>query len=101
MAHSNIWNSHPRGYGKGSRECRVCTHPAGLIRKYGLNICRQCFRENSAAIGFTKFESKSNRVKGIAFHPKRPWILAALHNGSVQLWDYRMGTLLERFDEHD
>jgi hypothetical protein len=33
---------------------RVCTHPAGLIRKYGLNICRQCFRENSAAIGFTK-----------------------------------------------
>ncbi|ORZ08128.1 coatomer protein alpha subunit [Absidia repens] len=49
----------------------------------------------------TKFESKSNRVKGIAFHPKRPWILASLHNGNVQLWDYRMGTLLERFDEHD
>ncbi|KAF9204235.1 hypothetical protein BGZ49_005548 [Haplosporangium sp. Z 27] len=49
----------------------------------------------------TKFESKSNRVKGVAFHPKRPWILAALHNGSIQLWDYRMGTLLERFDEHD
>ncbi|KAI9312090.1 coatomer protein alpha subunit [Dichotomocladium elegans] len=49
----------------------------------------------------TKFESKSNRVKGIAFHPKRPWILASLHNGSIQLWDYRMGTLLERFDEHD
>ncbi|OAD77428.1 hypothetical protein PHYBLDRAFT_176941 [Phycomyces blakesleeanus NRRL 1555(-)] len=49
----------------------------------------------------TKFESKSNRVKGIAFHPKRPWILASLHNGCLQLWDYRMGTLLERFDEHD
>ncbi|CAJ0639193.1 15708_t:CDS:10, partial [Entrophospora sp. SA101] len=47
------------------------------------------------------FESKSNRVKGIAFHPKRPWILASLHNGCIQLWDYRMGTLLERFDEHD
>ncbi|KAG0048815.1 ATP-binding cassette sub- A member 1 [Gryganskiella cystojenkinii] len=60
MAHSNIWNSHPRGYGKGSRECRVCTHPAGLIRKYGLNICRQCFRENSAAIGFTKSAVESH-----------------------------------------
>ncbi|CAG8542349.1 5895_t:CDS:10, partial [Diversispora eburnea] len=47
------------------------------------------------------FESKSNRVKGIAFQPKRPWILASLHNGCIQLWDYRMGTLLERFDEHD
>ncbi|KAJ1985615.1 hypothetical protein H4R33_003895 [Dimargaris cristalligena] len=49
----------------------------------------------------TKFETKSNRVKGLAFHPKRPWILAALHNGCIQLWDYRMGTLLERFDEHE
>ena len=33
---------------------RVCTHKAGLIRKYGLNICRQCFREKSSDIGFTK-----------------------------------------------
>ncbi len=24
----------------------------------------------------TKFESKSARVKGLSFHPKRPWILA-------------------------
>lgn len=40
-------------------ECdsRVCTHPAGLIRKYGLNICRQCFREKSADIGFVKVRS--------------------------------------------
>ncbi|KAK9762834.1 hypothetical protein K7432_011040 [Basidiobolus ranarum] len=49
----------------------------------------------------TKFESKSNRVKGLGFHPKRPWILTSLHNGSVQLWDYRMGTLVESFEEHD
>ena len=40
-------------------------------------------------------------VSGIAFHPKRPWVLASLHNGVIQLWDYRMCTLLERFDEHD
>lgn len=33
---------------------RVCTHPAGLIRKYGLMICRQCFREKSTDIGFIK-----------------------------------------------
>lgn len=33
---------------------RVCTHKAGLIRKYGLNICRQCFREKAADIGFVK-----------------------------------------------
>ena len=49
----------------------------------------------------TKFETKSNRVKGLAFHNRRPWVLASLHNGVIQLWDYRMGTLLDRFDEHD
>jgi WD40 repeat protein len=49
----------------------------------------------------TKFETKSNRVKGLSFHPRRPWILATLHSGVIQMWDYRMGTLLDRFDEHD
>jgi len=49
----------------------------------------------------TKFETKSNRVKGLSFHPIRPWILASLHNGVIQLWDYRMGTLLDRFEEHE
>ncbi|KAJ1974001.1 40S ribosomal protein S29 [Dimargaris verticillata] len=54
MAHENVYFSHPRKYGKGSRQCRVCTHRAGLIRKYQLNICRQCFRENAKDIGFKK-----------------------------------------------
>ncbi|KAK2602787.1 hypothetical protein N8I77_009293 [Diaporthe amygdali] len=97
MSHESVWNSRPRGYGKGARSwyenpqhhperkkyarvgtkpsteerelekrifgdetrrltfhSRVCTHRAGLIRKYGLNICRQCFREKSADIGFQK-----------------------------------------------
>eukprot|EP00249_Psilotum_nudum_P025087 c29370_g1_i2 orf=331-3948(+) len=49
----------------------------------------------------TKFETKSNRVKGLSFHSRRPWILASLHSGVIQLWDYRMGTLIDRFDEHD
>lgn len=49
----------------------------------------------------TKFESKSNRVKGVSFHPVRPWIVASLHNGHIQLWDYRMGTCLDKFEEHE
>ena len=40
-------------------------------------------------------------VTGLSFHPKRPWILASLHNGIIQLWDYRMCTLIDKFDEHD
>lgn len=47
-----------------------------------------------------KFETKSCRVKGISFHPTRPWILCSLHDGQIQLWDYRVGTLLESYKEH-
>lgn len=31
----------------------------------------------------------------------RPWILVSLHSSTIQLWDYRMGTLIDRFEEHD
>jgi coatomer alpha subunit, putative len=48
-----------------------------------------------------KFETKSARVKGLSFHPKRPWILASLHNGIIELWDYRVSTLIDKFDEHE
>ncbi|KAI7834171.1 ribosomal protein S14p/S29e-domain-containing protein [Kickxella alabastrina] len=64
MSHGNVWFSRPRRYGKGSRQCRVCAHQAGLIRKYGLDLCRQCFREYAADIGFTKsvLSAPVNRV---------------------------------------
>ncbi|KAG5715917.1 HMG box-containing protein C19G7.04 [Termitomyces sp. T112] len=54
MTHDAVWFSRPRKFGKGSRQCRLCAHQAGLVRKYGLDLCRQCFREKSSAIGFTK-----------------------------------------------
>jgi len=48
-------------------DSRVCTHKAGLIRKYGLNICRQCFREKAADIGFVKvlFPPLPPRISGL------------------------------------
>jgi len=48
-------HSHPRKYGKDSRACRVCNSVRGLIRKYELMLCRRCFREQSAHIGFFKY----------------------------------------------
>uniref|UniRef100_A0A1I8EWZ6 Small ribosomal subunit protein uS14 n=1 Tax=Wuchereria bancrofti TaxID=6293 RepID=A0A1I8EWZ6_WUCBA len=33
---------------------RVCSNHHGLIRKYGLNMCRRCFREYASDIGFRK-----------------------------------------------
>ncbi|OTA67891.1 hypothetical protein K449DRAFT_400550 [Hypoxylon sp. EC38] len=80
MSHESVWNSRPRTYGKGSRACRVCTHKAGLIRKYGLNICRQCFREKSADIGFVKeSSSRSQREHGVGFYQEHGSAFALRH----------------------
>ena len=46
----------PRKHGKVVNPCRKCGKRAGVIRKYGLMYCRQCFRENAEKLGFRKFE---------------------------------------------
>ncbi|CDW97662.1 hypothetical protein [Sporisorium scitamineum] len=38
-----------------SHNSRVCGNQGGIIRKYGLDICRQCFRERADQIGFHKY----------------------------------------------
>ncbi|RYC58027.1 hypothetical protein CHU98_g8179 [Xylaria longipes] len=63
MSHESVWYSRPRNYGKGARQCRVCTHKAGLIRKYGLNLCRQCFREKAADVGFVKLARSTGKLE--------------------------------------
>eukprot|EP00211_Chloroparvula_japonica_P020710 CAMPEP_0119118236 /NCGR_PEP_ID=MMETSP1310-20130426/147_1 /TAXON_ID=464262 /ORGANISM="Genus nov. species nov., Strain RCC2339" /LENGTH=56 /DNA_ID=CAMNT_0007107575 /DNA_START=55 /DNA_END=225 /DNA_ORIENTATION=- len=55
MGHANVWNSHPKKYGKSSHLCRVCSNSHAVIRKYGMNICRQCFRQYAKDIGFMKY----------------------------------------------
>ena len=38
-----------------NRKCRRCGRVGGHIRKYGLNLCRHCFREIATKIGFKKY----------------------------------------------
>ncbi len=35
--------------------CRRCLRIKAFIKKYNLQLCRQCFREIAPKIGFTKF----------------------------------------------
>jgi ribosomal protein S14 len=42
-------------FGRGKRICNICGRRKGLIRRYSLNICRQCFRDVARSIGFNKF----------------------------------------------
>lgn len=37
------------------RKCRFCGGSKGLIRKYGLYVCRKCFRERAVVLGFKKY----------------------------------------------
>ncbi|CAD8067026.1 unnamed protein product [Paramecium sonneborni] len=48
-----------------------------------------------------KFHKKTERIKGLSFHPKQPWLLVGLHSGSIQMIDYRLGRTIEEFIEHE
>ena len=41
--------------GTASKRCRRCGRPRAVIGSYGLNLCRQCFREIAKDIGFKKY----------------------------------------------
>ncbi len=44
-----------REYGKAKLKCRRCGRIGAHISKYGLHLCRQCFRETALNLGFKKF----------------------------------------------
>jgi ribosomal protein S14 len=39
----------------GVRECKICGSRKGMIRKYGLGICRRCFKERATNLGWEKY----------------------------------------------
>jgi small subunit ribosomal protein S14 len=41
--------------GKGKRKCRLCGNSRGMVRSYGLGVCRRCFRDVGERIGFRKY----------------------------------------------
>ncbi|MCD6591136.1 MAG: 30S ribosomal protein S14 [Candidatus Aenigmarchaeota archaeon] len=45
-----------RAFGRAVNKCRRCGKRRGVINKYGLLYCRQCFREIAEELGFKKFE---------------------------------------------
>jgi small subunit ribosomal protein S14 len=43
-------------FGRGvANECQRCGRKRGMVRRYGLNLCRQCFREIAPSLGFKKY----------------------------------------------
>ncbi|MBT5022106.1 30S ribosomal protein S14 [Candidatus Woesearchaeota archaeon] len=44
-----------RSCGIARKKCRRCGRNRAHIDKYGLDLCRQCFREIATRIGFKKY----------------------------------------------
>ena len=45
-----------RSSGGALKKCRRCGRTHGHIQKYGLHLCRQCFRQNAKELGFKKYD---------------------------------------------
>ncbi len=44
----------PKAYGRRIG-CDRCGRKRGIVRRYGMHVCRQCFREIASEIGFKKY----------------------------------------------
>ena len=44
-----------RTCGRALKKCRRCGRNGAHIQKYGLTLCRQCFREIAKQLGFKKY----------------------------------------------
>lgn len=45
--------------------------------------------------------ARSERVKGIDFHPTEPWILTTLYSGHVYIWSYETQSIVKTFELTD
>lgn len=44
-----------RSTGESLKKCKNCGRTGAHISKYGLHLCRQCFREYAKELGFKKY----------------------------------------------
>ena len=45
-----------RKTGETARRCVRCGRTGAHIRRYGLHLCRHCFRENATELGFKQYK---------------------------------------------
>lgn len=42
--------------------------------------------------------NRSERVKGVDFHPTEPWLLTGLYNGTVIIYNHETGVVVKTFE---
>lgn len=49
-------SSKKRKFGQSLKKCVICGSTRGHINRYGLHVCRRCFREIAEELGFRKYD---------------------------------------------
>jgi ribosomal protein S14 len=44
-----------RSCGAATNRCQFCLRVGGHVGKYGINLCRHCFRDYAQKLGFKKY----------------------------------------------
>lgn len=44
-----------RSCGVANLKCKFCLRMGGHVGQYGIDLCRQCFRDNAKSLGFKKY----------------------------------------------
>lgn len=44
-----------RTCGKSLRRCKICGNLSGHVGRYGIHLCRKCFRDMAKTLGFKKY----------------------------------------------
>jgi coatomer subunit beta' len=76
--------------------CPRC-HCASALSDVAADCCVQVVRTEIKKL----LSSRSDRVKAVDFHPTESWILCALYNGKVYIYNYETSTLMRTFDITD
>jgi ribosomal protein S14 len=44
-----------REFGANTKRCKHCGNPHGHVGKYGIRLCRRCFRDYANELGFKQY----------------------------------------------
>jgi small subunit ribosomal protein S14 len=55
IKHRKFNTPRKRSNGEQLHKCRRCGRTGGHISKYGIHLCRHCFRETAIELGFKKY----------------------------------------------
>jgi WD40 repeat protein len=77
---------------------RLCCWLRRFVRVRVLRCRSQTNRAHTSAHSQRMLTARSQRVKSVDVHPREPWVLSALFDGKVYIWNYQTQALVKSFE---